>query len=112
MSSMLETKRATRGLRMADLVGQAADDDEQFWNNDVWNEDGSDADSFKSEDEELKPDEFDSDFNDSETEEEESDSDEENVKKAARAQTVRLPQEIYGLDGSLHTLLQQFIILL
>jgi hypothetical protein len=90
MSKMLEAKRATRGLRMAELVGQAADDDEQFWNADVWNEDedGSDAESFVEEEEEAKPDEFDSDFNDTETEEESGSDDEGNMKKSARAQQV------------------------
>ena len=71
MSSMLEAKRATRGLRMSELVGQAAEDDEQFWNNEVWQEEGSDADSFRSDDDDQRPDEFDSDFNDTETEDEE-----------------------------------------
>ncbi len=90
MSQMLETKRATRGLRMAELVGEAADDDEQFWNADIWNEDedGSDAESFVEEDEEVKPDEFDSDFNDTETEEESGSDDEGNMRKTARAQKV------------------------
>ncbi len=76
---------------MAELVGQAADDDEQFWNADVWNEDedGSDAESFVEEEEEAKPDEFDSDFNDTETEEESGSDDEGNMKKSARAQQVQ-----------------------
>lgn len=73
---------------MADLVGQAAEDDEQFWNNEIWQEDGSDAESFRSEDEEAKPDEFDSDFNDSETEDEEDSDDDAKIKKVARAQMV------------------------
>ena len=89
---MLESKRATRGLRMAELVGEAADDDEQFWNADIWNEDedGSDAESFVEEEEEVKPDEFDADFNDTETEEESGSDDEGNMRKTARAQKVRL----------------------
>ena len=37
-SSMLEAnKRATRGKRMSELIGEAAEEDEQFWNNDIWN---------------------------------------------------------------------------
>ena len=75
---------------MAELVGEAADDDEQFWNADIWNEDedGSDAESFVEEEEEVKPDEFDSDFNDTETEEESGSDDEGNMRKTARAQKV------------------------
>lgn len=74
---------------MADLVGQAAEDDEQFWGDAVWNEDedGSDAESFEDE-EEAKPDEFDSDFNDTETEEESGSDDEKKMQKTARAQQV------------------------
>jgi hypothetical protein len=97
MSSMLEAKRATRGLRMADLVGQAAEDDEQFWNNEVWQEDGSDAESFHSEDDEQRPDEFDSDFNDSETEEEEGSDDDAKIKKTARAQKVRFQSRLLSV---------------
>lgn len=74
---------------MADLVGQAADDDEQFWNNEIWQEAGSDAESFRSNDDDQRPDEFDSDFNDTETEDEEESDDEAKVKKSARAQLVR-----------------------
>eukprot|EP01032_Pedospumella_encystans_P020203 gene20203-22956_t len=76
---------------MAELVGEAADDDEQFWNADIWNEDedGSDAESFVEEEEEVKPDEFDSDFNDTETEEESGSDDEGNMRKTARAQMVK-----------------------
>lgn len=76
MSEMLKEKRATRGSRMTELVGEAAEEDELFWNNEVWQEADSDDDSFGSEDEEQKPDEFDSDFNDTESEEE-SDNEEE-----------------------------------
>ena len=69
---------------MAELVGQAAEDDEQFWNDDVWkeDEDDSEADSFE-EEEEVKPDEFDSDFNDTETEDESGSDDEVKVNKSA-----------------------------
>lgn len=85
---MLEEKRATRGTRMADLIGQAAEDDEAFWNNELWAEDGSDEESFVEEEDEVKPDVFDSDFNDTETEEE-NDSDNEDSKSAkSRNKTV------------------------
>jgi hypothetical protein len=53
---------------MAELIGEAAEQDESFWGNEVWKEDESD-DSFESE--EVKPDVFDSDFNDSEDDDEE-----------------------------------------
>jgi hypothetical protein len=90
MSKLLEQKRATRGLRMAELVGQAADDDQQFWNDDIWkeDEDDSDAESYDEEEEEAKPDEFDSDFNDSETEDEEESDDEAKVQKASKASAM------------------------
>lgn len=75
---MLPEKRATRGKRMGDLVGQAAEDDDMFWNHDTWQEgDGSDEESFQEEDEPLKPDEFDSDFGESESEEDEEEDEEE-----------------------------------
>lgn len=62
---MLRDKRATRGARMANLVGEAAEEDETFWGHEIWQEgDDSDAASYSSEEE--KPDVFDSDFNDSE----------------------------------------------
>jgi hypothetical protein len=77
MSKLLQAKRATRGQRMTQLIGEAADEDEQFWGHGVWNDEEND-DSFS--EEEVKPDVFDSDFNDTETEDEES-SDEEDKKK-------------------------------
>lgn len=86
---MLEAKRATRGKRMNLLVGQAAEDDDAFWGNEVWEEgEGSDEDSFHTADEEEKPDEFDSDFNESETEDEE-DEDEEAEKAAQKGGRVQ-----------------------
>mmetsp|Transcript_29011 Transcript_29011/g.48741 ORF Transcript_29011/g.48741 Transcript_29011/m.48741 type:complete len:301 (-) Transcript_29011:2106-3008(-) len=85
MSRMLKEKRSTRGLRMTDLVGQAAEDDDAFWGDGIWNEEQSD-DSFS--EEEAKPDEFDSDFNDSESEEEEGSDDDAKEKKATRAAKV------------------------
>eukprot|EP01033_Poteriospumella_lacustris_P000025 gene25-14_t len=80
---MLESKRATRGTRMNALVGQAADDDDAFWGNDVWQEGGgSDEESFRTVDDDDKPDEFDSDFNDSESDDDEEEDEEE--EKAAQ----------------------------
>lgn len=75
---MLSEKRATRGKRMGELVGQAAEDDDMFWNHDTWQEgEGSEEESFQEEDEPLKPDEFDSDFGESESEEDEEEGEEE-----------------------------------
>jgi hypothetical protein len=85
---MLRDKRTTRGLRMADLVGQAAEDDDQFWNADVWNEEGSDQDSFS--EEEVKPDEFDEDFNDTETEDEEGSDEDAKVQKAGKSMAMKV----------------------
>ena len=75
---MLQEKRATRGLRMSVLVGEAADEDNQFYSNDLWEEDESD-DSYEAE--EIKPDVFDSDFNDTEDEESSDDEDENNARR-------------------------------
>lgn len=67
---------------MADLVGDAAEEDETFWNHETWQE-GSDDDEFS--EEEIKPDVFDSDFNDTEDESDsDDDSEEEGTKKAER----------------------------
>ena len=76
MSEMLKNKRATRGLRMEELVGEAAEQDDAFWGHDTWadGEEESGAESFS--EEEVKPDVFDSDFNDTESSEDE-DEDEE-----------------------------------
>ena len=82
MSDLLRDKRATRGLRMDDLVGEAADEDETFWGHDTWAE-GSDDDEFS--EEEIKPDLFDSDFNDTESDSDsDDDSEEEGTKKAEK----------------------------
>lgn len=51
---------------MADLVGEAAEQDEEFWSHSIWQEHESDEESFSEEEE--KPDIFDSDFNDTESE--------------------------------------------
>ncbi len=75
MSILLVDKRKSRGQRMGALIGEAAEQDEAFWNNDVWAEDESDG-SFDEAEEEVKPDEFDSDFNDTEDEGESDESDE------------------------------------
>jgi len=83
MSDMLKEKRATRGLRMADLVGEAAEQDDAFWGHDTWaegeDEEDSDNDSFS--EEEVKPDMFDSDFNDTETESDSDDDSEEDKQR-------------------------------
>lgn len=63
---------------MADLVGKAAEEDDQFWNSEVWGDDESD-DSFS--EEEVKPDVFDEDFNDSEDDGDEDDDDDSVDKK-------------------------------
>ncbi len=68
---------------MAELVGEAAEQDETFWGDSIWQEAESDEDSFV--EEEIKPDVFDSDFNDSETEE---DSDSDDEKKVARRENT------------------------
>jgi len=67
---------------MADLVGEAADEDESFWTHDTW-ADGSDDDEFS--EEEAKPDVYDSDFNDTESDSDsEEDSDEEVLRKTEK----------------------------
>lgn len=78
---------------MAELVGEAAEEDEAFWNHDIWQEAESDDESF--EEGEVKPDIFDSDFNDSETEEE-SDSDDEKAasKRQPAASSVSHVQKL------------------
>ena len=49
MSEMLKNKRATRGLRMEELVGEAAEQDDAFWGHDTWadgeEESGADPDT-------------------------------------------------------------------
>ena len=91
MSLMLEAKRSTRGLRMDDLVGEAADEDDAFWGHDTWvdgdEEEDSGAESFS--EEEAKPDVFDDDFNDTESSSDEDDDEEEKkqVKQDKQKQT-------------------------
>ncbi len=87
---MLKDKRVSRGTRMAELVGEAAEQDETFWNDDIWQEAESDEDSFVQEEE--KPDVFDSDFNDSETEEE-TDSDDEKKSNKRDSNTASVSDE-------------------
>ena len=85
MSILLQDKRKTRGTRINDLIGEAVEQDEQFWAHSVWKED-EDDESFGSEDEEEKPDEFDSDFDESEEEDEEGEQEDEKrpmVKKSS-----------------------------
>jgi YL1 nuclear protein C-terminal domain/YL1 nuclear protein len=66
------SRRETAGKRMTSLVGEALEQDSQFWNHETWNEDDSEIDSanasFHSSDEnsEQARDEFDSDFDASE----------------------------------------------
>jgi YL1 nuclear protein C-terminal domain/YL1 nuclear protein len=68
------SRRETAGKRMTSLVGEALEQDSQFWNHETWNEDDSEIDSanasFHSSDEnsEQARDEFDSDFDASEDE--------------------------------------------
>lgn len=90
---------------MAELVGEAAEEDETFWNHDIWQEAESDDESF--EDEEVKPDVFDSDFNDSETEEE-SDSDDEKAASKRQPATssvsqMRCCREPLSFNHDVHT---------
>jgi hypothetical protein len=77
---MIREKRATRGLRMTELVGEDAEKDKAFWEHNTWEEDDSGNESFS--EEEVKPDVFDDDFND--TEDDESSSDEENERAASK----------------------------
>ncbi len=79
MASMLQNKRSTRGLRMTEMVGEAAEEDALFWNDNVWAEEESDE-SFS--EEEAKPDEFDTDFGESESDDDDDGgSDEEAARK-------------------------------
>jgi hypothetical protein len=82
MSQMLADKRATRGLRMAELVGEAADQDDAFWGHSTW-EEGQDSDDEEFSDVEIKPDEFDSDFNDTESESDSDDDSEEDKQRGS-----------------------------
>lgn len=84
---MIREKRATRGLRMNELVGEDADKDKAFWEHNTWAEDEDDSENDSFEEEEIKPDVFDDDFND--TEDDESSSDEENERVASKRSKVR-----------------------
>ncbi len=70
---MERERRSTAGVRMSSLVGQAAQDDDEFWNHSTWveEEDGSFHES--DEESEARKDTFDSDFNDSEDDDGEND---------------------------------------
>ena len=87
MSQMLQEKRATRGKRMSALVGQAAEEDEVFYNNEIWQE-GSDSDAESYSTEEEKPDLFDSDFDESEDSDEEDSIDEDQEKELRNSEKV------------------------
>jgi vacuolar protein sorting-associated protein 72 len=66
-------KRKTAGLRMTALVGEAQDQDDEFWGHDTWavgEDSGNESFRDSDEDSELKKDEFDSDFNESESDNE------------------------------------------
>ena len=90
MSEMLKSKRATRGQRMNELIGEAAEEEETFWNHDTWAEDAEDSSGDESfEEEELKPDIFDDDFNDTESSSDEDDSEEEDVRNKERQQKAK-----------------------
>ena len=95
MSILLQDKRKTRGTRINDLIGEAADQDEQFWSHSVWKED-EDDESFGSKDEEEKPDEFDSDFDESEDEEDEDGEQEEEKRRVVKpkANKYKEPQQL------------------
>ena len=47
----IEERRATRGVRMATLIGEEAEADEQFWGQGAWKEEGSEVDNDFSESE-------------------------------------------------------------
>jgi hypothetical protein len=70
MSILLEDKRSNRGKRMSVLIGEAAEQDEVFWNNSVWAEEEEDE-SFDEEDLEAAaaPEESDPSYNETKPEE-------------------------------------------
>ncbi len=68
---------------MGEMVGEAMEEDEVFWNDDVWKDDESDA-SFS--EEEAKPDEFDTDFGESEEDDDDGSSEEDAAKKGGKIQ--------------------------
>ena len=59
-------RRSTAGTRMSSLVGQAAKDDDEFWNHSTWAEDEDGSFHESDEESEVRKDTFDSDFDDSE----------------------------------------------
>ena len=65
---MERERRSTAGVRMSSLVGQAANDDEEFWNHSTWVEDEDASFHDSDEESEARKDTFDSDFDDSEEE--------------------------------------------
>ena len=66
-------RRSTAGTRMTSLVGQAAKDDDEFWNHSTWVEDEDGSFHESDEESEARKDTFDSDFDDSEDDEDEDD---------------------------------------
>ena len=75
-------KRTTRGVRVTELLGEDAENDEEFWNHETWAESESDGEYSSEED---KPDEFDSDFNDSESDDEvDSEEEEKKMRKSEK----------------------------
>ena len=76
-------------------LGEAADQDEAFWNAEVWKE--SDDESFS--EVEAEPDVFDSDFNETEDDDEESSGDEKSIKRVIRLEVNSLSNsKIYIQD--------------
>lgn len=68
MSAVTEReRRVTAGKRMTSLVGEAQQQDDEFWGHDVWHED---SESYHSSSDEEAKDEFDSDFDESESDNE------------------------------------------
>lgn len=65
---MERDRRATAGKRMTKLVGEAQEQDDEFWNHETWQED---SESYHSSSDEEQPDVFDSDFDESESDNEE-----------------------------------------
>ena len=96
MAAINREKRASRGTRMTELVGDALEEDEAFWGHDIWNEEeGSDMDSYDEEEEEVKPDEFDSDFNDTESDDESGSEEETKLRKSSKASSIKQSVSIH-----------------
>ena len=90
--ALSRSKRTTTGQRMTELVGQALEDDETFYTNEIWNDEGSDSENDSYEDdssEAEQPDVFDSDFNDSEDDVNEEDDEHENKLRKEEASDKR-----------------------